>query len=128
MLHGDLSSVCGGLPGWLGVTGLLVCQLLGSLWLGLDLASGAGLACGEFFSLSRADFFPEMKLEASFSAMSHFAVLALIHSSKVLKGIILLFVSSVVLKETLLVPLLSMVLKETLLVPHLSMVLKEVAH
>ena len=60
-----------------------------------------GLAGGGSFSLSRADLFPEMSLEASFSGMSHFAVLALTPLSKVLKGIYLLFVSSMVLKETL---------------------------
>ena len=59
-----------------------------------------------------ADFLSEMKLKASFSAMSQFAVLTLTQSSKVMKAINLLFVSSMVLKETLLVPLLSVVLKE----------------
>ena len=61
----------------------------------------SGLAHCESFSPSRADFFPEMKLKASFSAMSQFAVLALTQLSKVLKGIDLLFVSSMVLKETI---------------------------
>ena len=123
--HWDLSFVCRGLPGWLGFTGLSVCWLLGSVWLGLVLSSGVGLDCGESFSPSRADFFSKMKLKASFSAMSHFAVLALTQSSKVLKEVHWLFVSSMVLKETLLVPLLSMVLKGTCLVPLLSMVLNE---
>ena len=88
----------------------------------------------------QADFLSEMKLKASFSAMSQFAVLALTQSSKVLKEIDLLFVSSMVLKEILLVPLLSMVLKEgalltscsmswkeTFFLPDLPMVLKEVS-
>ena len=95
------------------------------LAVGLDLTSGAGLAQCESYSLSRADLFPEMKLKASFSAVSHFAVLALTHSSKVLQRISFWFVSSMVLKETVLVPVLSIVLKETHLVPLLSMVLKE---
>ena len=56
-----------------------------------------GLALGES-SPSRTDFFPETKLEASFSAVSRLAVLALTHLSKVLKGIYLLSVSSMVLK------------------------------
>ena len=114
------------LGGW-GSLGLLVHQPLGFLCLGLDLTGGAGLAHGESFSPSRANLFPEMKLETYFSAVSHFAVLALTHLSKVLKGIDLLLVTSMVFKETLLVPLLSMVLKEALLVPFLPMVLKEVA-
>ena len=46
-----------------------------------------------------SDFLSEMKLKASFSAMSQFAVLALTQSSKVLKGIDWLLVSSMVLKE-----------------------------
>ena len=127
------------LGGW-GLLELLVYQLLGSVWLGLDLTGGTGLAHGESFSPSRADFFSGTKHEASFSAMSHFDILALTHSSKVLKGIDLLFVSTMVLKETLLVPLLSMVLKEVVLLtswsmswketfflPDLPMVLKEVS-
>ena len=98
------------LGGW-GSLGLSVHWLLGSVLLGLDLSSGAGLAHGESFFPSRADFFSETKLKASFSAVSQFAVLALTQSSKVLKEINLLFVSSKVLKETCLVPLLSMVFK-----------------
>ena len=118
--------------GW-GSLGLFVHWLLGSVWPGLDLTSGAGLACSGSFSPSSADLFPETKLEASFSAMSHFALLALTHSSKVLKGINLFFVvlgltlSSKVLKGIDLLFVSSMVLKESLLVPLLSMVLKEVA-
>ena len=91
-------------------------------------------ACLELIS------FLKWNLEASFSAMLHFAVLALTHSSKVLKGIDLLFVSTMVLKETLVVQLLSMVLKELALLtscfvswketffpPDLHMVLKGVS-
>ena len=95
-----------------GSLGLSVHQLLGSVLLGLDLSSWVGLAHCESFSPSTADFLSETKLEASFSATSQFAVLALTQLSKVLKEIDLLFVSSMVLKETLLVPLLSVVLKE----------------
>ena len=72
------------LGGW-GSLGLSVHLLLGSVLLGLDLYGYAGLAHGESFSPSRADFFSEMKLAASFSAVSHFAVLSLTHSLKVLK-------------------------------------------
>ena len=146
VLNGDLSSVHGGLPGLLscwGLMGLSVHQLLGSVLLGLDLSSCAGLVCGESFSPSMADFLSEMKLKASSSAMSQFAVLALIqlskvlkeidlfaflaltHSWKVLKSIELLLVSSMVLKETLLVTLLSMVLKEGALLTSCSMSWKE---
>ena len=83
-----------------GSLGLSVHWLLGSVLLGLDLSSCAGLACHESFSPSTADFFSEMKLKASFSAVSQFAVLALIQSSKVLKEIDLLLscLSSMVLK------------------------------
>ena len=73
--------------------------------LGLDLSGCAGFACGESFSPSMADFFSEMKLKASFSAISWFAVLVLIQSSKGLKEINFLLLSSMVLKETLLVPI-----------------------
>ena len=52
------------LVGW-GSLGLSVHWLLGSVLLGLGLTSCAGLAQGESFSPSRADFFPEMKLKAS---------------------------------------------------------------
>ena len=45
-----------------GSLGLSVCWLLGSVLLGLDLSSCAGLAYGEFFSPSTTDFFSEMKL------------------------------------------------------------------
>ena len=126
--------------GYWGSLGMSVHQLLGSVLLGLDLSTCAGLAHHEFFSPSRADFVSEMKLKASFSAVSQFAVLALTQSSKVLKEIEMLLVSSMVLKETLLVPLLSMVLKvgalltlssmswkETFFLPDLPMVLKKVS-
>ena len=66
---------------------LLVCQLLGSVWLGLDLAGGAVLAPGQSFSPSRADLVPETKLKDALSCVSHFSVLSLTHSSKVLKEI-----------------------------------------
>ena len=142
LLHGDLSSVLGGLPGLLRVTDLSVHWLLGFVLLGLDFSGCAGLPHHESFFPSRADFFSEMKLKASFSAMSQFSVLALTQSSKVLKEIDLLSVSSMVLKETLLVPLLSMDLKEievalltscsvswkeTFSLPDLPMVLKEIS-
>ena len=70
VLHGDHSSVHGGLPGLLRVTGLSVHQLLGFLFLGLDLFGCAGLAHCESFSPSAAGFLSEMKLKASFSAVS----------------------------------------------------------
>ena len=60
-LHGDLSSVHGGSPWATGVMG--VYQLLGSVLLGLDLSSCAGLAHHESFSPSTGDFFSEMKLK-----------------------------------------------------------------
>ena len=67
--------------------GLSVCWLLGSVLLGLDLSSCADLAHCESFSPSMAGFLSETKLKASFSALSQFAVLASIQSSKVLKEI-----------------------------------------
>ena len=118
VLHGDLSYVRGGLPGLLGVTGVVYPTWLpGSVLLELDLSGCASLAHCESFSPFTADFLSEMKLKASFSAMSQFAVLALIKLSKVLKEINLLFFLALthcwkVLKwiGLLLVP--SMVLKE----------------
>ena len=86
--------------------------------------------------------FLKWNFKASFSAVSHFAVLGLTQSSKVLKGIYLLFVSSMVLKEAFLVPFFSIVLKEvevalltscsmfwkeTSFLPDLPMVLKGVS-
>ena len=98
-LHGDLSSVHGASLGCWGLLGMSIHQLLGLVLLGLDLSDCAGLAHHESFSPSMADFFPEMKFKASLSAMSQFAVLALTQSSKVLKEINLLFISSMVLQE-----------------------------
>ena len=117
MLHGDLSSVHGVFLGAWGSLGLSVHWLLGSVLLGLDLSGCVGLASGKSFSPSIADFFSEMKLKASFSAMSQFAALALIQSSKVLKGIDLCVLalthSSMVLKEGALLTSCSVSWKET---------------
>ena len=93
----------------------LVCQLPGSESLGLDLATGAGLAPHGTLSLSQVGAFSETKLKASFSGKSCFAVLALIQSSKVLKGIALLTSCSMSWKETFFLPDLPMVLKEVFL-------------
>ena len=110
-----------------GSLGLSVCQLLGSVFLGLDLSSHASLAHHESFSLSMAGFLSETKLKASFSAMSQFAALALTQSSKVLGEIIILFVYSMVLKEVALLTSYSISWKETFFLPDLPMVLKEVS-
>ena len=109
-----------------GSPGLSVCWLLGSVLLALDLFHCAGLAHCESFSLSMADFLSEMKLKASFNAMSQFTVLALIQSSKVLKGIDLLFVSTMVLKEGILLTSYPVSWKETFFLPDLPMVQKEI--
>ena len=52
----------------------LSADCLALVLLGLDLFSCAGLAHGESFSPSTADFFSVMKLKACFSVMLHFAV------------------------------------------------------
>ena len=120
-----------------GSLGLSVCQLLGSVFLELGLSGCSGLACCES-SPSMAGFFSEMKLKASFSAVSHFVVLALTQSSKVLKEIDLLFVPlwswnsisatlSMVLKEGALLTSCSISWKETFFLPDLPMGLKEVS-
>ena len=111
----------------MGYWGLSVHWQLDSVLLGLDLSGCVGLACCESFSLSTADFLSEMKLKASFSAVSQFAVLALTQSSKVLKEIDLLFVFSMVLKEGALLTSCSMSWKVTFYLPDLPMVLKAVS-
>ena len=88
MVHSPLLHSMGISPLSMGVSlgswwslGLSVRWLLSSVLLRLGLSGHVSFARHESFSPSMADFFSEMKLKASFSSMSQFAVLALTQPS-----------------------------------------------